>query len=66
MADTDGEHKRRVKIRASRFNGYEPHYFAKKHGLTIAQARALIARVGRDREALNRAGAMLEKKRTGV
>ena len=35
--------------------GYEVSYFAEKHGITIAQARALIQRVGNDRAKLDAA-----------
>ncbi|HEU5066609.1 MAG TPA: DUF3606 domain-containing protein [Sphingomicrobium sp.] len=34
---------------------YEVGYFARKHGLTIEQARDLIARVGNDRSKLDAA-----------
>src|SRR5512146_2955350 len=32
---------------------YEVRYFARKHGITIEQAKELIKRVGNDREKLN-------------
>jgi hypothetical protein len=35
--------------------GYRVNYFAKKHGLTKAQARTLMAKVGNDRRKLNAA-----------
>jgi hypothetical protein len=34
---------------------YEVEYFARKHGLTMEQARDLIARVGNDRSKLDAA-----------
>ena len=34
---------------------YEVEYFARKHGLTMEQARELIARVGNDRAKLDAA-----------
>jgi len=34
---------------------YEVRYLAEKHGLTVEQARDLIAKVGNDREALDEA-----------
>jgi hypothetical protein len=34
---------------------YEVEYFARKHGLTMEQARDLIARVGNDRATLDAA-----------
>jgi hypothetical protein len=41
--------------------GYEVSYFARKHGITKDEAKALIARVGNDREKLN-AAAQTSKK----
>ena len=43
--------------------GYELRYFARKHGLTTAQAMDLIRRIGNDRARLNEAAVRL--KRTG-
>ena len=37
--------------------GYEVRYFARKHGITVEQARQVIERVGNDREKLNAAAA---------
>lgn len=41
--------------------GYELRYFARKHGLTTAQAMALIRRVGNDRAKLNEAAVRLRR-----
>lgn len=42
--------------------GYEVNYFATKHGITRAEAREIIARVGNDRNKLNTAAEALKKK----
>ena len=42
--------------------GYEVGYFARKHDLTLDQARALIAKHGNQREALDRAAQRMKKK----
>ena len=42
--------------------GYEVNYFATKHRITRAQARDLIARIGNDREELNRQASRLGKR----
>jgi len=39
--------------------GYEVNYFTYKHGITRADARKLIKKVGNDRAKLNRAAAKL-------
>ena len=39
---------------------YEVEYFARKHGLTMEQARELIARVGNDRSTLEAAAEELK------
>lgn len=40
--------------------GYEVAYFASKHGITIQQARDLIAQHGNDRATLDAAAAKLK------
>lgn len=40
---------------------YEVAYFARKHGITADQARALIKRVGNDRKKLDAAAEKLKK-----
>ncbi|MBU3078097.1 DUF3606 domain-containing protein [Sphingomonas quercus] len=40
--------------------GYEVDYFARKHGITRAQAEELIARHGNDRDALDAAAGRLK------
>jgi hypothetical protein len=41
--------------------GYELRYFARKHGLTTAQAMDLIRRIGKDRARLNEAAVRLRR-----
>lgn len=41
--------------------GYELRYFARKHGLTTAQAMQLIRRIGNDRARLNQAAIELRR-----
>lgn len=41
--------------------GYELRYFARKHGLTTAQAMDLIRRIGTDRGKLNEAAVRLRR-----
>lgn len=40
--------------------GYDPTYFARKHGISKQQARELIKKVGHDRDKLNEAAAQLK------
>lgn len=42
---------------------HEVEYFAQKHGLSAQQARDLIAEVGNDREALDRAAEEIKGER---
>jgi len=48
--------------RVSGSEGYEVGYFARKHDLTLDQARTLIAKHGNQREALDRAAQQIKKK----
>jgi hypothetical protein len=41
--------------------GYELRYFARKHGLTTAQAAQIIRRFGNDRAKLNAAAVQLRR-----
>jgi hypothetical protein len=47
----------------ARNEGYEVAYFATKHNITLAKARALIERIGNNRAKLNAAAAKLKKGR---
>ena len=41
---------------------YSVGYFARKHDISVEQARELIRKIGRDREKLNEAAAKLFRK----
>ena len=41
---------------------YSADYFARKHDISVEQARELIRKIGRDREKLNEAAARLFRK----
>ncbi len=60
----DGEPKRRGpdRTKVARFQGYEPRYLARKYGITLEQASAIIRRTGRDRVKLNAAAKRLARK----
>ena len=47
-------------LSSSTHQGYDVRYFARKHGITLKQARKIIAEGG-DRERLNVAAAMLKR-----
>lgn len=47
--------------RVSGAQGYELRYFARKHGLSTAQAMDLIRRIGNDRARLNEAAVKLRR-----
>lgn len=47
--------------RVSGEQGYELRYFARKHGLTTAQAMDLIRRIGNNRAKLNEAAVRLRR-----
>jgi Protein of unknown function (DUF3606) len=48
----------RSKVAAN--EGYELAYFAKKHGISQDLARAMIKKIGNNREKLNKAAAKLK------
>lgn len=60
---TDDTSKRGTRDRAevSAQQGYELRYFARKHGLTTAQAMELIRRIGNNRSRLNEAAVQLRR-----
>ena len=54
--------KRTKRISIQRRQSDEPYsvdYFARKHDISLAQARDLMRKIGRDREKLNEAAAKL-------
>lgn len=38
---------------------YDPNYFARKHAISLSQARDLMRRIGNDRDKLNEAASKL-------
>lgn len=61
MADNKSNRGGRDRQRVAAGQGYEVSYFARKHGISTAQARELIAEVGNDRTKLNAAAEKLAK-----
>ena len=59
MADDPSKRGGRDRAEVAAGEGYEVDYFARKHGITPAQARQLIADVGNDRARLDEAAARL-------
>jgi hypothetical protein len=62
MADNTARRGKRDRKKVARGQGYEVSYFARKHGISIQQARDLIDRVGNDRDKLNEAATGLKRK----
>ena len=60
MSDDLSNVGQRDRDRVSGSEEYEVEHFARKHGITAEQARELIARVGNDRAALDRAAEELK------
>jgi hypothetical protein len=60
MADDLGNVGERDRNRVAAGEDYEVEDFAQKHGLTMEQARELIARVGNDRARLDAAAAAMK------
>jgi hypothetical protein len=50
------------RMRVAGGEDYEVEYFAKKHGISAAQVRELIARVGNDRDKLEAAAKDLKSR----
>jgi hypothetical protein len=63
MADNKKARGKADRSKVSKSEGYEVAYFARKHGITAAQTRDLIDKVGNDREKLNAAAGKLKKKK---
>jgi hypothetical protein len=61
MADDKTKTGAGDRSRVAANEGYELSYFARKHGLTKADAAGLIERVGNDRAKLNQAAAKFRK-----
>ena len=61
VASTDTSTDKRDRNGVAASQGYELRYFARKHGLTTAQAMDLIRRIGNDRPRLNEAAVKLRR-----
>jgi hypothetical protein len=61
MADNTAKRGSRDRKKVARGQGYEVSYFARKHGMSIKQARELIDRVGNDRAKLNEAAQKMSR-----
>jgi hypothetical protein len=62
MADDKTKRGSADRARVAADQEYEIERFAVKHGLTIEEARALIARVGNNREKLDEAARELKRR----
>jgi hypothetical protein len=60
MADDKTKTGKPDRSRVAGDEGYEVGYFARKHGITTEQARALIERIGNDRASLDAAAQKLK------
>jgi len=65
MSDNTSKRGASDRNRVAADQGYELRYFARKHGLTTAQANDLIRRIGNDRAKLNEAAVRLRRSTTG-
>ncbi|HUV63624.1 MAG TPA: DUF3606 domain-containing protein [Sedimentisphaerales bacterium] len=61
MADDKTKRGASDRKKVNKNEGYEVRYFAKKHGITVEQAKALIEKHGNDRATLNKAAEKLIK-----
>jgi hypothetical protein len=61
MSDNKSKRGGADRRQVSSAEGYEVGYFARKHGITRADAESLIKRVGNDRTKLNEAAEKLKK-----
>ena len=61
MADNRSDRGARDRGRVAGGQGYELGYFARKHGISLDQARDLIGRIGNDRAKLNAAAQKLKR-----
>ena len=65
MSDNTSKRGAADRNRVAADQGYELRYFARKHGLTTAQANDLIRRIGNDRAKLNEAAVRLRRSTAG-
>ena len=60
MADSKSKRGSGDRARVACGQGYEVSYFARKHAITLQQARDLIRKLGNDRTKLNAAAQALK------
>ena len=60
MAEQTSRGRKQDRARVAAGQGYEVSYFARKHGISVQQARDLIKEVGNNREKLNEAALKLK------
>jgi hypothetical protein len=61
MSDDKAKRGGADRSRVAGGEGYEVDYFAEKHGITVAQAQALIKQHGNNREKLDAAAGKLRR-----
>lgn len=61
MADDRTSVDARDRSRVAGEEAYEVDYFARKHGISRDQAKALIDRIGNNRDALDKAAQRLDR-----
>ncbi len=61
MADDKTKHGASDRNKVSKSEAYELKYFANKHGVTVAQAEALMDKHGNERATLDKAAGKLKK-----
>lgn len=64
MADNKKARGKADRSKVAKGESYEVAYFARKHGITAAETRALIDKVGNDREKLNKAAEKMKAARS--
>lgn len=65
MADNKKVRSKADRMKVARSETYEVAYFARKHGITTAETKALIQKLGNNREKLNNAATSLSRAKKG-
>ncbi|QIG49509.1 DUF3606 domain-containing protein [Nordella sp. HKS 07] len=63
MADNKKARGKADRAKVAKGETYEVAYFARKHGITAAETRSLIDKVGNSRDKLNKAAEKLKAKK---
>jgi hypothetical protein len=66
MPDSKSKRGRQDRSRVAAGQGYEVSYFARKHGMSMQQARELIQSVGNNRTKLNAAASKLTRRKSSA